>query len=136
VGRSWLLLGDHCADPWYTTSIVVIPGLGTLSPETWGKSSGKPWLESLLLNAAPNASILCFDHGLSKDDAFSWHRLVDSGADLLDTILKLREDVSVGFGCSHGVFLLYQMPNMTQVQEFPFLFVCHSLGGIIAKQVC
>ncbi|KAI9775352.1 MAG: hypothetical protein M1839_001268 [Geoglossum umbratile] len=97
-----------------TSFIVVIPGLGTLSPETWGKSSGKPWLESLLLNAAPNASILCFDHGLSKDDAFSWQRLVDSGADLLDNILKLREDESV--------------------QEFPFLFVCHSLGGIIVKQ--
>ena len=111
----------------------MIPGVGTLSPETWGKSSGDPWLQALLLNAAPNASILCFDHGMSSDETFSWQKLVESGADVLNTLLKLREDETVRSQIAFRNF--NHAPNKTQVQEFPFLFVCHSLGGIVLKQV-
>lgn len=94
--------------------IVVIPGLGISPPESWGKSHGKPWLETLLSNAAPNSSILCFDHGLSTEDTFSWSKLVNSGDALLQCLLKERENQAI--------------------QEYPFLFVCHSLGGIIVKK--
>ncbi|CZR65067.1 uncharacterized protein PAC_14967 [Phialocephala subalpina] len=72
--------------------IVVIPGLGISPPESWGSSHGQPWLETLLSNAAPNSSILCFDHGLSTEDTFSWPKLVESGDALLQCLLKEREN--------------------------------------------
>src|SRR5450432_2656135 len=71
-------------------SIAVVPGLGSASPENWGKSSGEPWLKTLLLNAAPNSSIICFDHGLSSEENFSWQGLVERGTHLLDALLGLR----------------------------------------------
>ena len=78
----------------------MVPGVGTLLPENWGKSSGEPWLKTLLLNAAPNSSIVCFNHGLSSEENFSWQGLVECGTDLLDALLKLRQDETV----EHSVF--------------------------------
>jgi hypothetical protein len=75
---------------------------------------------------------LSFDHGLSSDETFSWQALVESGAHLLDTLLRLREDEKVGLA-----YHTYQLGSLTKewkYQEYPLLFVCHGLGGIIIKK--
>jgi hypothetical protein len=43
----------------------------------------------------PHAALFCFEHGLVVDDNFSWKKLFDKGGELLDALIKLRENEEV-----------------------------------------
>lgn len=98
-----------------------------MPPEDWGKSSGeKPWLQTLLFKAAPDARILCFEHGLSADDPYFWEHLVESGDDLLDDLLKLRENERVRPQNSH---IFSENPNQTRCGNF-LVFLCATVSVV------
>lgn len=51
----------------------------------------------------PHAASFCFEHGLVADDSFVWKNLFDEGGELLEALLKLRENEEVN--------LLYYLSN-------------------------
>jgi hypothetical protein len=78
-----------------TLSIVTIPGVGAPRNDGRGTRNRAIWLQSLKAAAMPHAASFCFEHGLVADDSFIWKNLFDEGGELLEALLKLRENEEV-----------------------------------------
>ena len=107
-----------------SNSIVAVHGLNPLNREstedhawnTWrkpGTADGNLWLKDNLPEVAPNARVFLYVYNSKPVFSASKERLVHQADDLLETLHLKR----------------------TQAPRRPIIFVGHSLGGILIKQV-
>jgi hypothetical protein len=126
-------------NPWYR-SIIAVHGLNPKlkdndfhARETWSKpkgGKGQLWLQDRLAATLPNARIFyaVYDSGPvfgNKD------RFFHQASTLLEEITIKREDISVRGSLVHTVIRTDQF----QDPKRPIIFIAHSLGGILVKQV-
>ncbi|OQE22153.1 hypothetical protein PENFLA_c013G10931 [Penicillium flavigenum] len=96
--------------------IVLIPGIGTILPEEW-PFANEEWLATLP-GSSTGTRILAYEYASPfAATRPSWESILVLGHDLLQHISNARSSLA---------------PDMTTNK--PILMVCHSLGGIIAKQ--
>ncbi|KAJ5714747.1 uncharacterized protein N7483_011928 [Penicillium malachiteum] len=95
-------------------NIIAIHGLGGDAHETWTAPNKKLWLRDFLPHQIPNARIMTFGY----DSSWLFSKNVMSITDFAnDLLFRLKND-------RHTPIMRKQ----------PIIFVCHSLGGIIAKR--
>ena len=77
------------------SSVIMVPGVGTASPETWFEGKGYSWHQTL--DAVSSPVIYQFDHRLSLDTHSKlWSDILDQGLTFLEALLNLvdtRTDV-------------------------------------------
>lgn len=96
--------------------IILVPGIGTSSAETWPFTSSA-WLRETLPHEFCRARVLAFEYSSLLDDSFSWEELLMQGYQLLQELANARSTLDSG-----------------EDNVRPILCVCHSLGGVILKQ--
>lgn len=96
--------------------IIAIHGLGGSWETTWtDPKTGVNWLQSLLIDDIPDARVMSY--GYNSKEYFS-----RSNANIRDFALDLLVD--------------YKSYRTSQAEKSrPTIFLCHSLGGIVFKQV-
>lgn len=100
-----------------TIRIVVVPGVGTLSPNEWDDGHGESWLYSSSLATSNHQAVFVFNHTLSEDSTLAWHRIQTEGGRLLQALQDLA--------------------NQEEFEQLPVVLVAHSLGGLVLKRaVC
>lgn len=103
----------------FNVDIVAIHGLDGDIRSTWTHKNGTFWLKDLLLGSMPGARV--FSYGYPSETFFSRSvaGIRDFAVYLLNAIEdRLREDARGGIKSSR-----------------PIIYICHSLGGIVFKQV-
>ena len=82
----------------------------------WSPRIERPhWLDEIATSGQIKGTVLVWEHGLSDERGFSLKWLEASAVELLDAIVTEW--------------------TPRERQPRPILFVCHSFGGIIVKQV-
>ena len=72
--------------------IIVVPGVGTASPDTWFEGRGRSWPDLLPDNVLPSPAVYQFHHGLGLDtDMPLWSDILDRGLGLLEALLILLD---------------------------------------------
>ncbi|KAE8379026.1 tetratricopeptide repeat domain-containing protein [Aspergillus bertholletiae] len=96
--------------------LVLVPGVGTTSPENW-PFANKEWLATLP-GSLLGPRILVYEYGspfgVTKP---SWESFLMLGYDFLEHLRDMRSQLDSDLATNK-----------------PFLIVCHSLGGIVVKQ--
>ena len=95
-------------------SIVAIHGLGGDAHETWTASNRKLWLRDFLPEQISNARIMTFGYDSSWLFSKNVMGITDFANDLLSRLKNDRQTDAM--------------------RKRPIVFVCHSLGGIVAKR--
>ncbi|KXS94298.1 hypothetical protein AC578_6784 [Pseudocercospora eumusae] len=95
-------------------AIFVVPGVGTLEPACWKPSDGDNWLRALSSDWSRPVAIYSFEHGLSRVSDLTWNDVKGAGSLLFQELCRFVEE--------------------QQSSECPFIYVAHSLGGIILKR--
>ncbi|KAL2833318.1 tetratricopeptide repeat domain-containing protein [Aspergillus cavernicola] len=96
--------------------IVLVPGIGTISPENW-PFANKEWLATLPSSGA-GARILSYEYSSPfVGTKPSWESILMLGYDLLQHLRDTRSQSDLDLTINK-----------------PILIVCHSLGGIVVKQ--
>lgn len=96
--------------------MIVVPGIGTPPVNKWNQYSHRPhWLHGIAANNGTSGTVLVWEHGLSVERGFSVQVLQASAMELLEAV----DDVWYGDRRQRGAIL----------------FVAHSFGGVIVKQV-
>lgn len=91
---------------------ITIPGIGTPPVDQWRQgNTGPHWVREL----SKDGLFYKWEHGLSANSSLSWQAISTSAIELLDGVIGLRK--SLGKSCG------------------PVMFLAHSLGGSILKQV-
>ena len=110
---------DRDSDDWDITDIVAIHGLNGHFEKTWtteGTDGARVnWLRDLLPKKLPNTRILAFSYNYLVQSGNSTAGILDFATQLLEEILTVRKTPAE--------------------KARPIVFVCHSLGGIVCKQV-
>ncbi|KAN0120203.1 ankyrin [Hyaloscypha variabilis] len=120
-----LVVLPRCADPGWvalhgspTVDIVAIHGLNGGRWSTWTyKAKGKTdvmWLQDLLPDKLPQARVMTFGYNADMINNYSTSNIRDHARKLLSMLRNKRDEGD----------------QATR----PIVFVCHSLGGIVAKQ--
>lgn len=92
--------------------IVAIHGLNGNAYTTWQHENGNLWLRDLLPSDLPGSRV--FTYGYPSELFFS------------NSVATLRD---------YSRQLLVYLKNVPGGRERPIIFICHSLGGIVCKQV-
>lgn len=92
--------------------IVAIHGLNGDAYTTWQHENGTLWLRDLLPSALPGSRV--FTYGYPSELFWS------------NSVAKLRD---------YSGNLLNSLKAVSEGKQRPIIFVCHSLGGIVCKQV-
>ncbi|PGH16718.1 hypothetical protein AJ79_01591 [Helicocarpus griseus UAMH5409] len=96
--------------------IVLVPGIGTIAPENWSFTD-QEWLATLR-GAGAGARIFAYEYASPfTSTKSSWESVLMLGYDILQLLSDERSQ-----------------PGLDLTASRPVLLVCHSLGGIIAKQ--
>ena len=77
----------------YSSSIILIPGLGTPGVELWSIRS--PAWTDLISKTASRPRLLTFEYNIPLDDHFSWQLLFLKAALLLDSLFELCTESEV-----------------------------------------
>jgi len=112
-----------------------VHGLGGDSIESWTHpKSDAFWLKDFLPQQIPDARIMTFGYNAAAAFGQSTSDVIDHAKSLLSSLVDKREEPEV--------FLRQRSPHtarkeLTIWQEAgrPLIFVAHSLGGIVVKQV-
>ncbi|KAH6895556.1 ankyrin repeat-containing domain protein [Thelonectria olida] len=94
--------------------IVALHGLSGNAFKTWTDKDDHLWLRDSLPDHIPNARIMTFGYDSALRNSKSRMTVFDFAQDLLERLLAERKDPTE--------------------RERPLIFLCHSLGGIVAKQ--
>ena len=112
-------------------SIVAIHGLNGNRLDTWThEESKKCWLRDFLPECVRGARILTYGYDTGLSISSSQARINDIASHLIESLLNEREGQKVG----HPLHRLLELCSYPQ-EHGPIIFVAHSLGGIILKQV-
>ncbi|KAK1775513.1 tetratricopeptide repeat domain-containing protein [Copromyces sp. CBS 386.78] len=93
-------------------NIILIPGVGTPNPKSWGLSQS-PWRDFLASLNNQGVIIHGYDHHIPYNDIFTWKHILEEGHELLSALASFLDGLS---------------------RPEPVLFVCHGLGGAVLKQ--
>lgn len=118
-------------------SIVAVHGLGGHLFRTWTHKSQCCWLRDLLPEDIPDARIMTFGYDANVIGS-SMNTFKDSAQLLLQHLL-LKRDPELVCGSTMKVLKeknLFLNFNPKIPSSRPILFICHSLGGLVAKQAC
>jgi len=96
-------------------SIVLVAGLGGHPKETWRAADGTLWPKQLLPEHIQNIRVLSFNYNNTLKGTTSQAGIDEHAEDLLVTLFNAKED--------------------EDAKLRPIVFVGHSLGGLIIKQV-
>lgn len=108
--RQMVEVGGHCIRPSAAeTSVIFIHGILSDGEKAWTNANGTSWPELLAKEAWPDFSIYNFSY---RSDVFS------RNYSLADVVASLRE-----FFTLEGLW-----------EKARIIFVCHSMGGIIARK--
>jgi hypothetical protein len=122
----------------YNADIIAIHGLGGTAYKTWTHANGKLWLRDFAPNEFPGSRIYTF--GYDSGYAFSKGAgtLTDFASSLLTAIQMERttpeEVFLIPLKALKSILLCLRLTPMKQKRR-PIIFVCHSMGGIVAKLV-
>ncbi|KAJ9300380.1 hypothetical protein DTO217A2_7960 [Paecilomyces variotii] len=95
--------------------IILVPGIGTVSPGKW-PFADQEWLSTL--PSGSGARILAYEYASPfAGTKPSWESILMLGYDLLQNLSDARSQ-----------------SNTDPISKRPILIVCHSLGGIVVKQ--
>jgi alpha-beta hydrolase superfamily lysophospholipase len=117
------------------SSIVAVHGLGEDARQTWTNAKTRIfWLKDCLPHDLSDARIMTFGYNAAAALGRSMADVVDHARDLLSCLLDKRnrekvEDTS--WLASHRAIA----DGISQEARRPIIFLAHSLGGIIVKQV-
>lgn len=115
-------------------SIILIPGVRTPNPKSWGLSQS-PWREFLASLNSQGVVIHGYDHHIPYNDAFTWQHLLEEGHELLSVFASFLDGLSVSrpkypnlsFDAKRFRLLLSQRPE-------PVLFICHGLERAVLRR--
>jgi lysophospholipase L1-like esterase len=113
---------------------VAVHGLGGDSIETWTHPKSHAfWLKDFLPQQIPDARIMTFGYNAAAAFGRSTSDVIDHAKSLLGSLVDKREEPEVHIGEDPQ----NTIRELTQWQEKnrPLIFIAHSLGGIVVKQV-
>lgn len=127
------LAEEPSSDSSHELSVVAVHGLGGDFYRTWANSESQNqilWLSQLLPKDLPGARIFSFGYESAPAFSRSVTGIGDSAKGLLYYLKSITEQVS-------ETSQVYRAQILTNRQwpDQPIIFICHSLGGIIVKQV-
>ncbi|KAJ4318511.1 hypothetical protein N0V84_006838 [Fusarium piperis] len=96
------------------SAMLTLHGLSGDAFKTWTDKHDHLWLRDSLPEHIPNARIMTFGYDSALKHSKSRMTVIDFAQDLLKRLVMARQDPSE--------------------RERPIIFLCHSLGGIVAKQ--
>ncbi|KAF8220337.1 hypothetical protein L208DRAFT_1334395, partial [Tricholoma matsutake] len=99
-------------------SIVAIHGLDGHPMKSWTAANDVLWLRDLLPEKIPHAHILTY----GCDAYICWPTWLLTGMVVM-SVIKSTFDIHIDL-------------SLSQTQQRPIIFVVHSLGGIVLKNVC
>lgn len=117
----------------FPVDIIAIHGLGGHPYKTWThESTGKLWLRDFLPGFLPGCRVYTFGYP-SKVEDVNMHAGVQDYARKLISVMRSHIEES-------PVVSSHMLPRYIRLlhchKNRPIIFVCHSLGGIVCKQVC
>jgi hypothetical protein len=114
---------DKPSDQDGLVDIIAVHGLGGHPEKTWTWTSSKSnigeshnWLQEFLPKQVPTARIMSFGYNSTIALSRSVGRITTFADQLLQHLLSNRQS--------------------EQEKRRPIIFVCHSLGGLVVKEVC
>lgn len=118
-------------------SIVFVHGLNPWNRKdharsTWSHPNGTFWPADLLPRSVPRARILLFAYNSNVAFNVATGTIRSHATSLLEQLLPIRNDEVGDRTIPSPLFdRTYQIKR-----HMPIIFVCHSLGGVLVKQVC
>lgn len=76
------------------TSVVLIPGVGTPNPKSWGLCQ-TPWRDFLASLNNQGVIIHGYDHQIPCNETFTWQHLLEGGHELLSALASFLDGLSV-----------------------------------------
>lgn len=129
----------------FNVDIVAVHGLGGHPFKTWTfNEKGKEcfWLQDYLLEDLPGARLYTFGYNSHPFLSRSVETIADYAKELIDNIELERlslEAVCISFLNVHLVslimLLVFGADSFLQQSSRPIIFICHSMGGLVCKQV-
>jgi hypothetical protein len=115
------------------TSLVAVHGLYPINTEldaehAWSVN-GKLWLRDFLPSRVPSARVSLFEYNSKTIFNASTIGILECAEDLLSRLKEMRTVKDQALLCITSLIISQMEPNR------PLVFICHSLGGIIVKQV-
>ncbi|KAF2673381.1 hypothetical protein BT63DRAFT_421538 [Microthyrium microscopicum] len=101
----------------HATTVIVVPDVGTQSSVSSWKDGSDCWLNTVLPNLVNKPLVLEYQYASNSGSNFSWEQLARCGDNLLELIISTAKD--------DPKFL-----------RRPLVFICHGIGGVVAKRVC
>jgi protein SERAC1 len=114
-----MMVRDKPSDASRVLDVVAIHGLNGHYEKTWTETTSPRkinWLQDLLPEQLPNARIMSYSYNSAVAFSKAAAGVKTFAEQLLEDLMAWR-------------LTLYE-------QERPIIFICHSLGGIVFKQVC
>lgn len=110
-------------------------GLNGHRDKTWTADNGIHWLRDLLPDDIPRARIFCwgYDANTHSGSQVSYMYIYDHALELISELCRKRKLSNVGDIRNHQHSDGYA--DEKQSMERPIIFVAHSLGGIVVKNV-
>jgi hypothetical protein len=76
-------------------SFIVIPGVGTFTPERWGDNEHRNWLFGTGRSDGFGLVVFLFEYNLFSEGKFTWPQVEEEGSRLLSAIQSLRDEPDV-----------------------------------------
>ena len=108
--------------------IIAIHGLNGGASQTWTHPNGTMWIRDLLPRFLPGCRVYTYGYPTKVFFNTSISGVQEYSRGLLSAVRNIHKDVSAPAFPSFSTELTYKHGRS-------IIFVCHSLGGIVCKQV-
>lgn len=123
----------------FPVDIIAIHGLGGKVFSTWTHSNGTMWLDTLLSQDLPGSRIFAYGYPGSAFHNPSYAGVREFAIRLLSDIKDVQSRAEVSL---HIIVVIDSSMSHLFITDVlfqdrrPIIFICHSMGGIVCKQVC